>query len=177
MLDNGQVKGVKIVDKDGKGKIHASNVIISAGGFVHNTEMIAQYIPAAKTASQFAVGGAGDEGDGILMAQKAGAVLYEDPWVIGMWITAALPETGSLLMDWDKLYVDGYGKRFLNEASPYAVVANAVLSAYEPWIIIDSSKSNETLLKPLTDAAAAGRVVKADSIAKLGQQWGSQIVH
>ncbi|WEV57064.1 FAD-dependent oxidoreductase [Ligilactobacillus acidipiscis] len=172
LLDNGQIKGVKIVDKDGKGEIHASKVIISAGGFVHNTEMIAQYIPAAKTASQFAVGGAGDEGDGILMAQKAGAVLYEDPWVIGMGITAALPETGSLLMDWDKLYVDGHGKRFLNEASHYAVVANAVLSAYEPWIIIDSSKSNEALLKPLADAAAAGRVVKADSIAKLGQQMG-----
>lgn len=172
LMDQGKINGVKFVDKNGPGEIHAKKVIISAGGFVQNKKMIAQYIPAAQTASQFAVGGTGDEGDGIIMAQKAGAVLYEDPWVIGMGITAALPGTGSLLMDWNKLYMDAHGKRFLNEASHYAVVANAVLSADEPWIIIDSAKANEDLLKPLNDAVASGRVVKADSIKELSQQMG-----
>lgn len=172
LVEAGRVVGVTVTDEDGTGDIHADKVILATGGFVHNLDMLKKYVPAAQVAGRFAVGGAGDEGDGIELAQKVGAVLYEDPWVIGMGITAALPETGSLLMDWNKLYVDGSGQRFMNEASHYAVVANKVMETQDPWIIFDSAPANEALFAPFDAAAQAGRAVKADSVADLAQAMG-----
>ncbi len=172
IVKNSEVVGALVEGPEGEYRISAKKVIISSGGFVQNKEMIAKYIPAAQIAGQFAVGGAGDNGDGIQMAHEVGAVLYQDPWVIGMGITAAIEGTGSLLMDWNKLYVDGDGKRFMNEASHYAVVANTVLSAKDPWIIFDSSEINDALLATFDEAFASKRACKAADVESLAAQMG-----
>lgn len=68
----GVVKGVLAVDKDGKVyQINAAGgVIVGTGGFVHNEEMVAQYMGGLKVqsyANQF------NDGAGIKLAQSVGA--------------------------------------------------------------------------------------------------------
>ena len=177
LTKDSQVIGAEVKGEKRKYLIYAKKVIIATGGFVHNKKLFAKYVPQAKKASNFAVGGPGDTGDGIMMAYQIGAPLYSDPWIIGMGITTAIPDTGSLLMDWNKLYVDGSGLRFVNEASHYAVIANAVLAAKNPWVLFDSRKGNQNLISSFEKAVKASRAIKADNIKSLASKMEVSVSH
>ncbi len=170
--ESGAVTGVNAQGPDGPVRIQAKKVILAAGGFAKNEELIAQHIPAMAGTAATSAAGAGSQGDGILMAQEVGAILYEDPWVIGLGIVAYVPGTSSLMMDWTKVYVDAQGQRFVNEQTHYAIATNAVAAAKEPWAIVDSSEKNAALAQALEAALAPQQVVKADSFDELAKQMG-----
>lgn len=73
ITDNGKVVGVVAKDKSGEQlKIRAKAVIIATGGFANNKEMMKKYVEYPEV---IPVGNIGKDGDGIRMAEKAGAQL------------------------------------------------------------------------------------------------------
>ncbi|MDF2532260.1 MAG: fumarate reductase/succinate dehydrogenase flavoprotein domain protein [Clostridia bacterium] len=164
---NGNVVGVVAESKDGKVTIHAKKVIIASGGFAKSEELLKRFIPEVAGSAELSAAGAGSTGDGILMAEKLGAALYEDPWVIGLGIASKIPGTGSLMMDWTKVYVNGKGERFTNEQMHYAIATNKLIEQEATWLILDSSEANAKLIASLEAAMPTNEVVKADNIDAL----------
>lgn len=163
----GAVVGAKAETKDANLTIHADKVILATGGFAKNAEMLATLVPAARDTADFSAAAAGNTGDGILMAEKVGAVLYEDPWTIGLGVGSKAPGTGALPWDWTKIYVNGEGQRFMNEQDHYAIVTNKVYEQENPWFVLDASEPNAALVEGLEKELANGEIVKADTVEEL----------
>lgn len=172
---NGNVTGVVAENKEGKVTIHAKKVIIAAGGFAKSEELLERFIPKAAGTAELSAASAGTTGDGILMAEKLGAALYEDPWVIGLGIASKLPGTGSLMMDWTKVYVNGKGERFTNEQMHYAIATNKLIEQDATWLILDSTEANAKLIASLEAAMPTEEAVKADSFDALAAAMGVPI--
>lgn len=165
----GDVVGVVAESKEGKVTIHAKKVIIAAGGYAQNEELLKKYIPKAAGSSQLTAASAGSTGDGMLMAEKVGAVMYEDPWVIGLGISSKIPGTESLMMDWTKLYVNDKGERFTSEEIHYAIATNKLMEAPGSWAVMDSAEANAKLIATMDGAMPTSEVVKADSYEELAK--------
>ncbi|HWP60067.1 MAG TPA: FAD-dependent oxidoreductase [Candidatus Acidoferrales bacterium] len=138
----GEVLGVAAGQAGGEIKIKARRaVILASGGFENNTEMKLQYFQAQPVYPVYL----GNTGDGILMAQKAGAALWhmwhfhggygfkypEFPFAIRhVW---AGPRNENRKMVW--IAVDRFGKRFMNEYPPAPQDTGArPLEHYDPDI-------------------------------------------
>jgi len=170
--ETGAVTGVLAQGPDGPLFIQAKKVILAAGGFAKNEEMLSRLVPEMAGTGATTTAGAGSDGDGINMALEVGAVLYEEPWVIGLGVVAYVPGTSSLMMDWSKVYVDAQGQRFTNEQVHYAIAANMVALADSPWAIVDSSEANAKLVEALEAGLETGQVAKGDSFEALAEQMG-----
>lgn len=126
--DDGNIIGVKAIDKDGKEyTIDTKAVIIATGGFGANHEMVEEYKPELKGFAT--TNHAGATGDGIKMAEKVGADFVDldqiqiHPTVIpneGTLITEGVRGDGAILVNHD-------GKRFINELETRDVVSKAIL--------------------------------------------------
>jgi fumarate reductase flavoprotein subunit len=80
IVENGQVKGV-IGDNDGETiRVNAKYTILATGGIVDNPEMMKKYVPTLGD-NYRVIGSKGRTGDGITLAQQAGAKI--DP-IIGV---------------------------------------------------------------------------------------------
>ncbi|MFC6180538.1 FAD-dependent oxidoreductase [Lactiplantibacillus daowaiensis] len=161
------ITGVKATSPDGSFVIHAKAVILATGGFAKNKAMLAEYIPNGDTLYQHSYSGPGNQGDGIQMAIKAGAVPYDEPWIIGEGITTNVPKTYQLTMDWSKLYVNAHGKRFMNEQNHYAVVTNLVMQQPQPWLVLDSTTANQAIISKLKSGLSTNEVVQGATINEL----------
>ncbi|ETT46695.1 flavocytochrome c [Paenibacillus sp. FSL P4-0338] len=126
---DGMVTGVKVTDKDGKQyTISANSVILAAGGFGANMDMIKGYQPKLEGFSTTNHPGA--TGDGTTMAEKIGAKLVDmkeiqiHPTTIpnqGVLITEGVRGDGAIL-------VNSEGKRFTNELLTRDVVSQNILA-------------------------------------------------
>lgn len=170
LIDDGEVSGAKFRINNDILLIHSKKTIIAAGGFAHNKEMLTKYIPEAAEVYEHCYSGDGNTGDGIKMAQKVGAALYEDPWIIGEGVATNVKHTFALTMDWSKLYVNGLGKRFMNEESHYSIVTNKLLQQKNPWLILDSASYNQDIITKLITGISSGEVIKADTISELARK-------
>lgn len=167
--DNGNIVGVVAESKKGKVTVHAKKVILATGGYAKNEELLKKYIPKAAGTSELSAASAGSTGDGILMAEKVGAVQYEDPWVIGLGIASKIDGTGSLMMDWTKVYVNGKGERFTNEQIHYAIATNKLIEQEGTWAVFDSTEANAALIKAIEAAMPTKEAVKADTLDGLAK--------
>jgi fumarate reductase flavoprotein subunit len=126
-----EVTGVKVDAPDGEITVSAKAVVLAAGGFAQNREIFTEWIPSWPTEFE-TTAAAGATGDGILMALDAGAILYEEPWVIGGFATvpagSPVPPYG-VINEIENVYVDSSGARVMNEAQHYAIIINAVAAA------------------------------------------------
>ena len=165
----GNVTGVLADGKNGKVTVNAKKVILAAGGFAKNEKLLERFVPKAKGTAAFSFASAGSTGDGIVMAEKVGAVVYEEPWIIGLGITSRVPGTGSLMMDWSKLYVNTKGERFTNEQVHYSIASNQLLEQEGTWVVLDSSEKNKALIKAMDAVMPSEEVVKADSVEALAK--------
>ncbi|ABW19840.1 FAD-dependent oxidoreductase [Alkaliphilus oremlandii] len=169
---DGNITGVVAESKSGKVTIHAKKVILAAGGYAKNEELLERFIPKAAGTAEISAAAAGSTGDGIIMAEKVGAALYEEPWVIGLGVGSKVEGTGSLMMDWTKVYVNGDGERFTSEEVHYAIATNKVLEQKSPWIVLDSADANAKLIEALEAGMSTGEVVKADTLEALAEAMG-----
>lgn len=144
--------------------IHAKDVIIAAGGFGHNPDLLKKYVPVMANYTDRTYTGEGNTGDGIKMAIEAGGQLYEDPWVLGNGVGAKVKGTYILSFDRAKMYVNVKGDRFMNESIHYSQVTNRVLAEGRSWIFVDSWKENEEFDKKLQTGESYGEVVEAATI-------------
>lgn len=115
ILDKGAVIGIEAEGKSGKLLIRAKRaVVLATGGFEYNAEMLKNY---SKAVDVHALGCPANTGDGILMAQSAGAKLwhmtaYSCPLGAVVPGKQAMASSG---MPKSGIWVDKYGKRFVNE--------------------------------------------------------------
>ncbi|MBN1626790.1 MAG: FAD-dependent oxidoreductase [Deltaproteobacteria bacterium] len=73
--NSGRITGVLAEQKDGDIKISARSCVIATGGFAGNVEMMSKYLPPFQDGDDVFVGGIPHKGDGIKMAEEAGACL------------------------------------------------------------------------------------------------------
>ncbi len=170
--NDGNVVGVIAEGKEGKVTINAKKVILAAGGFAKSEELLERFVPEAAGSAEISWAAAGSTGDGILMAEKIGAALYEEPWVMGVGISSKISGTSSLNMDWTRVYVNGKGERFTNEEVHYAIATNELIGQDTTWLIVDSTDANADIIKALEAAMPTEEVVKADSFEALADAMG-----
>lgn len=133
ITDGGRVTGVRWKSFDSTGDVLARSVVIAAGGFVMNPEMVAQYVPQLAE-KPFVLGSTYDDGLGIRLGLAAGAqALHMDQ----AFITAPFYPPGQLLTG---IIVNRDGRRFVAEDSYHSRTSGFVLEqpGSAAFLILDS---------------------------------------
>lgn len=151
VVEDGRAVAV-IVEKDGaEQRIDARlGILINAGGFARNQQMLDRYIPGMS--AEWTNVSPGDTGEMIEEAARAGAALAQMDGFIGGQVTLPPGSEGSPhkpMMQGDmskphSLLVDQSGVRFVKESSDYTAFSRALLDrnqqvpAIPSWLVFDS---------------------------------------
>ncbi|MFI8778131.1 3-ketosteroid-delta-1-dehydrogenase [Brachybacterium paraconglomeratum] len=165
-------------------------VVIASGGFDH--DMVRRRSEQSPALENWSLGSEGNTGDGISIAQAAGADvdLMDQAW----WFPAIAPEPGGqptvMLAERSlpgSFMVDRHGRRFVNEAEDYMSFGQHVLArekADDPvgdmWLVFDQEYRNSYLLggtifprMPLPASwYRSGIAVRASSWRELAERIG-----
>jgi 3-oxo-5alpha-steroid 4-dehydrogenase len=160
---DGKVAGV-VVRIDGAPRFVRARrgVVLCAGGFIVNREMVAQYAPAALGCEQLVSGG-NDDGSGIRMGVAAGAAaLHMDPFFATL---PYFPPESRV----KGIFVNQRGSRFINEDAYHGRVAHYVLRQPDrrAWLLVDNAIFARPMIHPDVTVSAV-----ADSWAELERELG-----
>lgn len=168
---DGNVTGVKALNKEGKEyTIKAKAVIIAAGGFGASQEMVVKYQPNLKGFGTTNHSGAA--GDGIDLAVKIGAQLVDmkeiqtHPTVVpekGIMITEAVRGNGAVLVNHD-------GQRFVNELQTRDVVSKAILDQQGKTAYLIFDEGLRKSLLATEEYFGMGLVTEASSVEELASK-------
>ena len=159
-------------------------VLLATGGFDHNQDMRAQYLPRHGV-PDVSAGARENTGDGIVAGQKLGAAvdLMDDAW----WMPSVLHPMGAVIPLVSErcippsVIVNGRGERFTNESSPYVnFVHDQLDGGHVPaWFVMDSkAKSRYPFAQVLPGVPFpqgfydSGVVHKADTLRDLAEKIG-----
>ena len=170
---SGAVTGVKVIAADGREyDIKAKAVIVATGGFGANNDMAASYVPSLKGFATTNHPGA--TGDGILLAEAAGAALVDMKEIQTHpthapdkeMITEAVRGNGAIL-------VSKEGSRFVDELATRDVVSAAVLAQTGKTAFLVFDQSIRASLKAIEGYAKLGIVIEGDTPEALAAKIGS----
>ncbi len=143
-----RVVGVRWKTTETEGYIRANSVVIAAGGFVMNPEMVAEHVPQMAE-KPFVLGSTYDDGLGIRMAASAGAALKH---MDSAFVTAPVYPPSILLTG---IIVNKEGKRFVTEDSYHSRTSGFVMDQPDSaaFLIVDEAhmKRPEMPLCPFID--------------------------
>lgn len=145
-------------------------VILCAGGFIINRDMVARFAPAALGCTEVVSGG-NDDGSGIRMGMSVGgAAIHMDQF----FTTLPYFPPNSLVKG---IFVNARGERFINEDAYHGRVAHYVLRQPEgkAWLLVDNEIFARPLLQPDLEVAAVGETWQ-EVECELGLPAGS-LVH
>ncbi|PBC50773.1 3-ketosteroid-delta-1-dehydrogenase [Rhodococcus sp. ACS1] len=181
----GAVVGV-LAERDGQTvRIGARRgVLLATGGFDHNQDMRAKYLPRHGV-PDVSAGARENTGDGIVAGQKLGAAvdLMDDAW----WMPSVLHPMGAVIPLVSErcippsVIVNGRGERFTNESSPYVnFVHDQLDGGHVPaWFVMDNkAKSRYPFAQVLPGVPFpqgfydSGVVHKADTLRDLAEKIG-----
>lgn len=179
---DGQVTGVECRTSGGETvPIAARAVVIATGGFSQNPSLLSRFAPQMERALRG--GGAGSQGEGLLMALKLGAGLVDTPYIKGTYGIYPEPSpyehgTGVLAVYKGAIAVDADGRRFVDESLPYKVIGDASLSRrggvtyqiFDATVMADSD--GEVPIYDFASRARDGLLVQADTLAGLAAGLG-----
>ncbi len=190
VMVDGAAKGIVATGKTGNTvTVNADAVILAAGGFGANLDMVASYQPSLK--GFMTTNAAGLQGQGIAMAQAVGAAVVDmeqiqiHPTV--QFDTAALITEG--LRGDGAILVNAEGKRFIDEVGTRDVVSAAEIAqtgSYS-WLIVDQRmldasatiagyvKKGFVFSGETYEALAAEIGVPADALAETMNAWNSYV--
>ena len=148
VVDDRRVVGLAWKSFDRTGLVRAGSVVIAAGGFVNNEDMLDRYTPALRAVT-FTLGSTYDDGLAIRLGESVGAALehMDEPF-----ITAPFYPPSDLVKG---LVVNRDGQRFVAEDSYHARTSYQVL--HQPggtaYLIVDSAHYEEQRMSlvPLKD--------------------------
>jgi succinate dehydrogenase/fumarate reductase flavoprotein subunit len=131
---DGAVVGVEWRSFEEAGVVRARAVVLAAGGFVMNPDMVSAYTPALGS-KLFTLGSTYDDGLGIRLGASAGGELkhMEEPFITAPFYPPSVLVTG--------IIVNGNGERFVAEDSYHARTSYHVM--HQPgqvaYLIVDSA--------------------------------------
>lgn len=184
LMEDGHVRGVAVdsaPDPRPDGRIEAGAVVVASGGFSRSEDLLARYAPGVKLALR--AGGRGNTGDGLVMAQEAGAAVTDMEFIKGTfgifpWRSPAEEGTGILAVYQGAIAVNGWGRRFIDESLPYKVIGDACLDQPEAlaFQIFDEdvmARSDSTVpIYSFRRRLEAGQIRRASTLPELADQLG-----
>lgn len=182
IMEGGRCVGLKGTASDGTPyAFHAGKgVVIATGGFGANVEMRVQYNefwadlgPGVPTTNSPAI-----TGDGILMAEAAGASLTGMGDIQMLIADPVTGETSTTVGDTTSIYLNKEGLRYVNETERRDVLCGETLKQTDGMMYIISSYQNSRLDENmvntygihLDDLVERGAVFTADTIEALAEQ-------
>jgi len=159
----GNVSGVRATTTFGsRYTVNAKATVLATGGFDNNASLLDQY----GLSNDRSLSSPGDTGEGIDLARKVGAGIYQSAALI-----ATLEDLTTGLFDITGLIVDPMGSRIGNEAGDkFALTATLRERGYsKAWLITDSAAYRQAVRDGLDESA----VVTADTIDELAQKIGA----
>ena len=167
----GKVTGVKATNKEGtEYVIDTKVVIIAAGGFSANEEMVIKYKEDLKGFATTNHSGA--TGDGIVLAEKLGADFVDmaeiqtHPTVVpekAVMVTEAVRGNGAILINKD-------GKRFIDELKTRDVVSKAILEQKDKIAYLFFDEGLRKSLKATEEYFNMNLVVEGNSVEELADK-------
>ncbi|MDP9182201.1 MAG: FAD-binding protein [Actinomycetota bacterium] len=148
VIDEGTVVGVAWRRFEETGFVRTRAVVLAAGGFVMNAEMVAEHVPALAE-KPFTLGSTYDDGLGIRLGQSAGGATkhMEQPF-----ITAPVYPPARLLTG---IFVNQQGERFVAEDSYHSRSSQFVMEqpGHSAYVVVDSEhvEKPDFPLVPLID--------------------------
>jgi len=146
----GAVVGVAWRSFERTGTVRAGSVVLAAGGFVMNPDMVAEHTPALGS-KLFTLGSTYDDGLGIRMGRSVGAELkhMDEPFITAPMYPPSVLLTGIL--------VNNRGERFVAEDSYHSRTSQHVMEqpGSEAYLIVDSEHgelASYSMLVPIIDA-------------------------
>jgi fumarate reductase flavoprotein subunit len=183
ITDGGRVTGV-VARRDGREAAITARrgVILATGGFTQSPGLLATFAP--RWADAATMGGDGNTGDGLVMAMACGAMLADMGYVEGTFgasavgfpgLTAPAGSVPRLLFPHSAgaIIVNTAGRRFVNEALGYKVIAGVCASQQDglAFQVFDQAVMDKSVPVPrprdFAGALADGLIFRAGSLAAL----------
>lgn len=176
---DGRVSGVVV----GGETVTAGAVVIASGGFGNNRRMWSELYPNAAKQGALAwyIGAKECRGDGIEMAQRAGADITGLNRGLLLMTPGFAEELEPYLPPW-LMHVNHEGRRFIDESSEYSVLSEVLgeQTTGECFAIFDEAARAEAKAQPapnwsadrLAEFAAKGKLAKADTLEALAETLG-----
>ncbi|WP_300645533.1 FAD-binding protein [Nocardioides sp.] len=146
----GAVVGVAWRSFERTGTVRTGAVVMAAGGFVMNADMVAEHTPALGS-KLFTLGSTYDDGLGIRLGRSVGAELkhMDEPFITAPMYPPSILLTGIL--------VNNRGERFVAEDSYHSRTSQHVMEQpdSEAYLIVDSEHgelASYSMLVPIIDA-------------------------
>jgi fumarate reductase flavoprotein subunit len=191
ILDNNVVSGIAAIYKHKSFRIKANNVILATGGFSRNPELVAQWTETNPGLNYVvSLADAGSTGEGILMARRIGAALYDNTFtkIAGLQFSSALREisafaqqnliTPALAPLSTQILINNEAKRIMDEAiggsfgnvSSYnAGGAYAMIKDGKgPYYILYDAENTLAGMTNITAALEAGAALRNGEVLKAG---------
>lgn len=172
MNEDGSVGGVVVENEAGRYTIKADKVILAAGGFTYDDEMMAQYA-AGRDRNNMYWTAIGAEGDGHKMGIAAGGKLVGEGTLAIHAIDGRLDSFFDMFALWNiPMIVDKDGKQMAAMDEHYTTIAAKINEKEDSmgYTIYDSDTYGCTEL--LEALAAQGSITKADTLAELAEISG-----
>jgi 3-oxosteroid 1-dehydrogenase len=188
ILEDGAAVGV-VTEKNGKPwRVGAKlGILLNAGGFAWNQEMLDKYIPNVK--AEWTHAAPGDTGDMHKELMRIGAKMGQMEEMVGnqMTLPPSLPPQGvqMQLAKPHAFLVDQSGVRYMNEGGSYMQFCQGMLKRHETvpavpsWWIMDSQFIEKYMLGPTMPGHnkpqawfSEGYLKKADTIEALAKEIG-----
>lgn len=172
IMNNGRAAGVKASSGTTDYTFNAKAVILATGGFGANEEMYTKYQPQLKGFVTTNTPGA--TGDGIVMAEKAGAALVD---IEQIQIHPTVEQTTSIMVTESvrgngAILVNKEGKRFVNEMLTRDVVSAAEIAQDGGFAYIVFDHALRGGLKAIESYVSNNIVVEGSSIEDLAGKLG-----
>ena len=175
---DGPVEGVEVDSAAGRTRhIAKRGVVLATGGFSRNERLLELFAPAQAHAQR--MGGAGNQGDGLLLAWKLGAALKDMGYIKGTFGShpSAGPEDHFILFPIyaGAIAVNLDGRRFTDESRSYKLIGDACLRqrGHRAFQVFDHAifgASNDAIPSmAFREYLDAGRVIRAPTLAALAK--------
>ena len=176
--DNNRVYGASF-EQDGEAKTitSQSGVLLTSGGFCRNAELVHRYAPQYDNA--IFIGGAGNVGDGLKMAQKLGADTCDMAYIKGTYGKHPTDENNHhscLTVYKGAIAVNQSGKRYVDESISYKLLGDACIAQEygSTFQILDhrimQSGDNQVRILDFELRLEEGLFIQADTLEELAQQ-------
>lgn len=178
--EDGRIVGVVADDVE----VRANAVVVASGGFARDASLVDAYFPAARAAGEslFVVAAPGSRGDHIRFAEEIGSSVTGQGWGLLLptayfqrhhhWTSGFPPKS--------RIYVNGLGRRFMDEDASYAV-STGIMAAQpgEVWAVFDEtarlglpSGYTDWIPERIAAEADAGRTLRARTLTELADRMG-----